>query len=642
MDLAPREISWQVATTRAVGGCQFQAPCYLVLGEVLQKQVSRNRKKVSQARKMKRITLTSVPIFLTLSPVLFALIWHIRNLGWPNDDPANYMLTAYQQYSAFRNGSIVDGLQAMYRTRGWRPTVFPLVATPFLLLSNGSVLIAVASALVLCFLVVQGYLYAIARRYLDPLRASLIAAFVGSSQAIAIYSTIFFSEMAWLAVYAGFVFHVLESSKFERPSHASIAGLFLGCALIIRPAETLLITTIPVLSLLYLAVRQDQYLIPYIVRVVGFILLNGLVLIVAIMVSDFSYKLVLGCSFMISVMHLFLIKKYSNGQSSLSGLNHFAMSVVLVNILWWAKSMPQLYSWVYETSFGSMAKVTDVAAQKEGSLKVLMQICSFYLFPNGIMVALLGMLPLLPFRREKFDNVKRLSLLALLTLGFLIPMCALYVATETSDSRRVFIGMTFLLTLLAILSLQEGSFRRARFFGFVFILALQLNVLFCAVKGEAISFGNLFLQKMVIPYPDLRGDKNEEVIFCLLKLGMPKGSTIAVYTTALFQPRDRVYEPAALQLAAFTTGSNFNIIYYWDIGDYSSVLERLRRDQVEYLLIDKHQDPNSSGKHQPSWIFATTLLDKMEKMSSDPPGLKQIDVFELEGREQVLFKILAP
>lgn len=591
---------------------------------------------------MKKLTLSHVSIFLTLSPVLFALVWHVKNLGWPNDDPANYMLTAYQQYSAFQNGSIFDGLQAMYQIRGWRPIFFPLVATPFLLLSNGSVLVAVASALILCFLVFQVYLYAIARRYLDPLRASLTAAFVGSSQAIAIYSTIFFSEMAWLAFYTGFVFHILESCKFQKPHHATIAGLFLGFALITRPAETLLITTIPVLSLLCMAIIQDRLLIPYIARVAVFILLNGLVLIIAIIVNGFNYKLVLGFSFIITVVHAFLIKKCSNGRPSLKGLNLFAISAMVINILWWAKSMPQLYSWVYETSFGPMARVTDVATQKEGAFNVLIQIFSIYLFPNGIMVMLLCLLFLLPLRRKSLGDVKRLSLFALLTLGFLIPMCVLYIATGTSDSRRVFVGMTFLLTLLAILSLHEGSFRRARFVGFAFILALQLNMLLCTVKGESISLGNLFFQKMVIPYPNLKADKNEELILSLLKLGIPKGSTVAVYTAALFQPRDRVYEPAALQLAAFTTGSNLNIIYYWDTGDYSSVLERLRREHVKYLLIDKYRDPNSGSKHQPSWQFATALLDKMEKKQSDPLGLKQINTFELEAREQALFEILYP
>jgi hypothetical protein len=595
-----------------------------------------------QSRKVKKLTLSNVAIVLTLSPVLFALVWHVKNLGWPNDDAANYLLTAYQQYSAFQNGSIFDGLQAMYQIRGWRPIFFPLVATPFLLLSNGSVLAAVAGALIMCFLVFQIYLYAIARRYLDPLRASLTAAFVGSSQAIAIYSTVFFSEMAWLAFYAGFIFHILESCKFQKHSHAGIAGIFLGFALIIRPAETLLITTIPVLSLLCMAAIQDRLLIPYIVRIVVFILLNGLVLLVAIIVKDFNYKLVLGFSIIITVVHAILIEKYSNGKPSLKGLNLFAISVTLINILWWAKSMPQLYSWVYETSFGTMAKVTDVAAQKEGAFKILMQISSIYLFPNGIMVALLCPLFLLPFRGKSLDTVKGLYLFAVLTLGLLTPMWVLYIATGTSDSRRVIVGMTFLLTLLAILSLQEGSFKRARLFGFVFILALQLNALLCTVKGESISSGNLLIQSMVIPYPKLKADKNEELISNLLELGIPKGSTVAVYTTALFQPRDRVYEPAALQLAAFTTGSNLNIIYYWDTGDYSSVLERLRREHVQYLLIDKYRDRNSESKHQPSWQFATALLDKMEKTQSDPLGLKQINTFELEAREQVLFEILYP
>jgi hypothetical protein len=125
----------------------------------------------------------------------------------------------------------------------------------------------------------------------------------------------------------------------------------------------------------------------------------------------------------------------------------------------------------------------------------------------------------------------------------------------------------------------------------------------------------------------------------LLELGVPRNSKVAVYTMALFQARERIYEPAALQLAALTTGSNLTIVYYWDVGDYSAVIERLREDRTRFLLIDKYRDPENPSKHQPSMQFVTALLEKMAGTNADPQGLRRIAAFKLGDREQVLFEV---
>ncbi|MCE5212582.1 MAG: hypothetical protein LLG40_13650, partial [Deltaproteobacteria bacterium] len=158
---------------------------------------------------MKKTFLSCVSIFLVVSPVILIFLWHFYNLGWPNDDAAQYMKTAYEQYLTFQNGSLSDGLKALYQIRGWRPILFPVLATPSLLLFKGNILAATGTTLVICVLVCQIYIYAIARRYLDSFRASLAAAFVGSSPAIMLSGRVFFSEIAWLAFFAGFVFHLL-------------------------------------------------------------------------------------------------------------------------------------------------------------------------------------------------------------------------------------------------------------------------------------------------------------------------------------------------------------------------------------------------------------------------------------------------
>ncbi|MCX5848170.1 MAG: hypothetical protein NTW65_01790 [Deltaproteobacteria bacterium] len=581
---------------------------------------------------MKKTFLSCVAIFLTILPVIIALAWHINNQGWPNDDAANYMVTAYQQYLSFQEGSLLDGFKALYQIRGWRPTLFPVLATPFLLLFKGNVLAATGATLVLCFLVCQIYIYAIARRYLDSLRASLVAVFVGSFPVIARFSTVFFSEIAWLAFFTGFVFHLLKSENFRKPLQATIAGIFLGLAALIRPAETCAITILPLTGIITIALFKKFFTLNSAVRVIVFVILSTCLLIVSALIKQVDYRLVLSIGIIIVLLQL-IIKTNKEQEPGFLGFNFFAVSFVIINLLWWADIMPHLYLWIYNASFGLLGKITDAPFN-------LKQIFFIYLFPQATILAAISLILLWPNTRKESFCEKRLYVLAMITLGMLLPMFFMYAITGTGDARRIFVGMSFLLMLLAILSLQDGSIGRVRDVVLALIVVIQLAGFFYIAKGELPSSGHsLLIRSLAEQMPKRKADKNESVILRLLELGVPRSSAVGVYTIALFQPRDRIYEPSAMQLAALTTGSDINIIYYWDICDYYTVIKRLRENRVQFLLIDTYKDPENRSKHQPSTQFTTALLEKMESSDADPPGLRRITSFILDGREHVLFEV---
>lgn len=580
-----------------------------------------------------------VAIILTISPVFLALVWHINNHGWPSDDPANYMMTAYQQYRAFQDGTLLDGLQAMYQIRGWRPILFPVLATPFLWLFRGDVLAATGVTLVLCFLVCQIYIYAIARRYLDPLRAAAAAAFVGSGTIVASQALIFFSEIAWLALFGGFVFHVLESQEFRRPWHAAIAGIYLGIATTVRPAETVVVILVPFAILFALAIARASIGIMTVVRALGLVISIAVLLIIAAFVPAMDYRILLPLGSIIIAVLFWVIKLNKEKEPGATGLGLLTVFLLAINLLWWANSMPILYSWVYETSFGSMAQITT---KPEGFFVVFKRILALYLYPQGVILILLSLIMMLPSRRKDFPHLRGLTVFAVLTLALLLPMFILYAVTGTSDARRVFIGMAFIMLFLSIFSLQAGALQPVRDACVMAILGLQLIGFLWAARAEAPPFQNLHWIKTGVSFPKTKPDQNEILINKLLELGIPRESSVAVYTMALFQARDRVYEPAALQLAAATTGSNLDILYYWDIGEYFSVIDRLRTNNVRYLLIDNYRDPTQAGKHQPSYQFASSLLDRLNVGKEDPLELRRIDSFMLDGREQILFEVRQP
>lgn len=589
---------------------------------------------------MKKSFLSYVSILLVISPVLVSFLWHINNQGWPTDDAAQYAKTAYHQYLVFQNGSLIDGFKALYQIRGWRPTLYPVLATPFFLLFKGNILAATGATLVLCFFVCQVYIYAIARRYLDSLRASLAAALVGSCPAVIFSSMVFFSEIAWLAFFAGFIFHLLESEYFRKPFQATIAGIFLGLSGLVRPAENITIAILPLIGMIAIALHRKVFSFFNLAFVTGFVLLSASLLVSSVSTQRIDYRLVIALGIIIALSQLFIIKADKEMEPGILGLNLFSVLFMLINLLWWADSMPQLYSWVYNTSFGAIAQVTDVFIRKEGFFSFLKRTFYIYLFPQGILVTALCLVSLLP-DPKRILAIRRVGTLAMITLGLLLPIFLLYAFTGTSDPRRIFIGMSFLSLFLAIFSLQDGFARKARDAAIVLIVAMQIAGLLWSVKGEAPASGNSLLAQYHAAFrPQTNADQNEAVVLHLMDLGVPKNSTVAVYTMALFHERDRIYEPNSLDLAALTTGSNLHIIYCWDIGDYFAVIKKLRETGVSFLLIDVYEDIGNKNRYQPYVQFATALLAKMKGPYIDPPELKRVAAFKINGREQVLFEVL--
>lgn len=580
--------------------------------------------------------LRSLPAFLVFLPVFIALVWHINNRAWPSDDAANYMTTAYQQYRVLQTGSLLDFIRSLYEIRGWRPTIFPVLATPFLWLFNGNILASAACVLILSFLVWQIYAYYIARRFLDPIRAAVVASFVGSSTAVASQSLVFFSEIVWLALFGGFVFHVLESQESQSPYHAAISGIYLGLSTTIRPAETFAILIFPFLIFIGIAIAHKRIGARTAISTIVLICSMSALLLSAAFFPAVNYRVLFPVGTIFLVVFSWFTTRHDKIEPSAKSLKLMIVWSLVINLLWWANSMPALYSWVYITSFGSMAKITT----KSAPISIVVErVLLYYLYPQGIILAVIV---LSIFLNNFYKNIllsRSLLFFGIISLSLLFPMLILYGITGTNDLRRVFIGMTFLMLFLSIFSLQEGGFRIIRDICVTTLLSLQLIGFLWTSKGIPPPFPKLHWISTGVSFPKETIDQNVALIKKLLTLGVPRNSAVAVYTEALFYAQDRIYEPAALTLASTTMDANLHIVYFWDIGGYSPVIRRLQADGVRYLLIDKYQDPGQEGSYQPSWQFASSLLGKIASNKTDPPNLRRISSFMLAGREQILFRI---
>ncbi len=165
-------------------------------------------------------------------PSLMLLIWHLLNNNLPASDGANYLENTFAYYESFRGAGLYEGLKATYSVRGWRPVLFPVFALPFLLLTGGNLLLSVALTTALILGVLSYFTYRLFRLYLSPLQSVAGSLVISTNPYIFLVSTMFWSEVALVALaIAGFYF-LIKSDYFRRAPESFWTGVFFGLILL--------------------------------------------------------------------------------------------------------------------------------------------------------------------------------------------------------------------------------------------------------------------------------------------------------------------------------------------------------------------------------------------------------------------------
>ena len=557
------------------------------------------------------------------------------------------MSTAYQQYLEFSQGGIRRGLRGLYLIRGWRPVLLPTLAVPFLGLFRGHVVAAAAVPLLAAYLGWTWYVYAIARRYLMPFQAVSATLATVTFPAFVQYALVFNTEIFWLFTSFASLYHVFMADRFRRRMHACLAGVFLGLSVMIRPAETTIIMALPFGYLLADAWRigaVDRKEFALGLTVLGTI---GAMLVASTFVTELSRIVLLGGGGI--VLAVWLVVR----RGRLHGVSLFCGTLSALSLGWWAGFMPALYSWVYTTSFGEMAQKTN-DHRMEGVAETLWRAFQIYLgeqFGIFVCVAVIGLAATAFERRSrtmdlwKTDEAVRYppSELGLLAMAMVMPIATLYALSGTSDPRRPIVGMAVTMLCVAILSVRGHSYSRIRTFVVLCVVAVNaFGLLNAAQIGITLPARMVSDFRLYLPPARLKADENPYLIDALTNLGVTRNDGVAVYTLALFQSSARIYEPAALELAALIKGQPARIVYLWDDGDYTRVLAVLYRQDNHYLLLDLYDGPGARDTHYPYVEFTTALLDRLAGGADPPPGLERVGTIHLGGRDHVLFRILPP
>ena len=529
--------------------------------------------------------------------------WHTMNKRLPIWDAADFVLTTQKILERFDDG-FFTGLKAIYLERGWRPIIFPSLSVPFFFLTNGQILPAVGLAQSFFVFLLAGYLYLFLRQTLSSTRALIGCLIIVSSKWIIDYSNVFYSELLWLAATAGVFYHFSIALQRSSSLHFTIGGIWLGLMVTLRPIETTVLSAIPVILLIFRGWKLDDIK----GADIGLFVTQLFVASIAVWLLSMPErsKLIVVGLFGISAFIVVVGARRLIFRSPILG---FLMWAEVIALTWHLPTIHPLYRWAYETSFGSLAKISDQGFSGLSPLSVFWELLQRYSPGLLFVLAVASLLSAIRLRRSSIDP-ERQKAIALIGASFLmiVPMLMLLSISGTTDMRRIMPGMLVLnLGMVALALSPYGTLTRVR----AAILFLVMAVQMVSATANGLNIRMPILQKVQEltgylrpPYTGL--DPNIPVLDGILRLGVQSGR-IAAYTYcyrdyANCERQDiPMFEPTALSTLA---KERHLPIYVHFIGDLDfekieTLSVQIKARGFDYVLIDMFDSPAAVNWEDP-------------------------------------------
>jgi hypothetical protein len=576
-------------------------------------------------------------LFLCMLDVLIVLPWHAMNHAYPIWDAASFVDTAQDIVASFHHGWLA-GLEGSYLIRNWRPIIFPAIAAPFFSLTGGRVLLGLALCQLTVAILLTIYLFLLLKEFLSRERAVIGTVFILTTPWLLNFAYNFYSELLWLAATAAWAFHLVAGLSRKPKIHLPIAGVWLGIMGAARPAETVLIGSVPIIVLLLRELRQKR---------VGWTDLLVLVVQAAIL-SAAAYELIANPGRIAPPLLLFAA--YA-GLTALRRSRIFVEApllglVVVAEVIftaWHAPALPGLYSWAYETSFGPLAKASVWAHFTDSSPVTIGKwlIVSFGLRPLAVVGTVAAAALLLRRRFTQRDEATQAAKLILLALLMLAPILATLVISGTNDARRVMPPLMMLYVGITAVALNPTSMlQRTRAIVVLVIAALQTSG--AMVNGMNLSIPALAQTQQwigALSQPNLAEDANLEMMRRLAALGVRNGR-LDVYSICYREPMAgcarrgiSMIEPEAMTSVANEQGLSVyvNMARDLDFTRPDTLASQLLQRGYNYVLVDMFDKPDQifSADRLPehTFHFQAMIRDGL------PKNIYEISKFEFLGRE---------
>ncbi len=194
--------------------------------------------------------LTNIIKFLLLliAPII-AILWHGNNNIPTFADGATYLQDAVYVANFWLDGNISKFLETYFSYRGWRPTSFPSFISPFLVISDGNILLASSLTHLLFTSLSTFFIYRILRLNLEVIESAIISAFLSLSVSVFFggLSVPLFAEIGFVPFILGTLYYLISSEYFTKKKESFLFTFMFFLAFSIRPAQSLMILLLPLI-----------------------------------------------------------------------------------------------------------------------------------------------------------------------------------------------------------------------------------------------------------------------------------------------------------------------------------------------------------------------------------------------------------
>jgi len=427
------------------------------------------------------------------APLLVQLVWLVHNTQLPVADADEQMQSSYLLYHYLQGWEISKFLRKLYVIRGgqWRPTAYYLVQFPFMLISGGNLMFAVAGATLACTLVTCFYIQRLLCLTLAPWSAALGTALLGLMGIVQWPGTMLgFSESAFLPAVLAACYHLLRSDGMRDAHQCRYMVCATVFAFMVRPVEAAM--HLAPIFIVYLCVlwRRGQVT----GQVLASIALSALVTFSLLLLAGmFHHGAILSSEIytdparghMFNLLTIAIVALTAAGlalQAGVSlwryyktarapavsyGLHSFA-AIYLAIALFYFPYVTKLVEWVYMCSFGTMA----LANQRPPVVNIL---TDYLLIPSGAVpfmaITITGLFSFFFCGKESRRFLVQQPLLYLLCV---IPLTLIMVLVSPQfQLRKATVILTVWLLVLLVPALMPGRFEHIRKVLIALLAAIQ-------------------------------------------------------------------------------------------------------------------------------------------------------------------------
>lgn len=498
-------------------------------------------------------------------------------------------------------GGVVGALKAAYFNRDYRPILFPILAGPFVILTDGNVLATVSMTLIFFYTMYLIYIYFLSREYLSPARAVVVVLFMAFLPWVLRFISFFMSEISQMAFSMAALYHFKKSDFFKNKAHSSWAGVFAGLSFAVRPVETILSFALPIAALIIYSLKKKILGIKDVFIFALTSALTGAILVSRIFYFGNKDRLALLLLIIVcSSLYFALVAKKNKLNAS------FFFAFFFCNIIasaWWFPEMRRLYEWLLIPTGAPASFYHD-----QGQMNLWQAVPAFFKNVGAQPLVVVFMLTIAGFLATlKTKLWKEYLILSFISLLMIFPPIISLTLTPDIAYRRAFVGFSLLLVIHAVFALHAGlRFQWIRFFLLILFVAARLFMVSLYLFDQNPPLrGTLvpYLQEALFIYNGV--DPSAQTLEKLRPLPL-QGARIAVFSLAMNQYLERPFDVSGLKVMNSRYGLNFKVSYPPPFSDIRQSYQALH-ENYDYVMVDVSTEP-PPGKAQ---------LDPYERLTWD-------------------------